>query len=240
MKSTNKRLAQKSIAVVVIITLLYGVGVAPLVMMFITGLVLVVFMVSRRAQSKEVERIFDFYLAAEAILRDEDRRWYGFEVTEVIENGEMALEEIPDPPPLLLFTLGALHHLIGNNASTREYLSRIVEDEYYDERHRTAPSGQLRRYVTLLRRIEAEPSLAPQTLGAIRSLERMRRRRAFNMLAETRKALQIVDPPKMNQADAAPAQSPGANAATTQRLSPPPPITEVLNDIYQDEHAPSN
>ena len=113
MKSTNKRLAQKSISVMVIVTILYGVGVAPIVMMFVTGLVLVVFMVSRRAHNKEVERIFDFYLAAEAILRDEDRRWYGFEVTEVIATGEMTLEEIPDPPPLLLFTLGALHHLIG-------------------------------------------------------------------------------------------------------------------------------
>ena len=239
MKSTNKRLAQKSISVIVIVTILYGVGVAPIVMMFVTGLVLVVFMVSRRAQNKEVERIFDFYLAAEAILRDEDRRWYGFEVTEVIATGEMTLEEIPDPPPLLLFTLGALHHLIGNNASTREYLSRIVEDEYFDERNRTTPSGQLRRYVTWLRRIEAEPSLAPQTLGAIRSLERMRRRRAFNMLAETRQALQIVDSPKPNQAAAATTQTTSVNASTRHSISPPPPITEVLNDIYQDEHAPN-
>jgi hypothetical protein len=239
MKSTNKRLAQKSISVIVIFTILYGVGVAPIVMMFVTGLVLVVFMVSRRAQNKEVERIFDFYLAAEAILRDEDRRWYGFEVTEVIATGEMTLEEIPDPPPLLLFTLGALHHLIGNNASSREYLSRIVENEYFDERNRTTPSGQLRRYVNLLRRIEAEPSLAPQSLGAIRSLERMRRRRAFNMLAETRQALQIVDSPRTNQAVAATAQTASDNSSTTHRISPPPSITEVLNDIYQDEHAPN-
>jgi hypothetical protein len=239
MKSTDKRLAQKSIAVIVIVTLLYGVGIAPIVMMFVTGLVLVVFMVSRRAHNKEVERIFDFYLAAEAILRDEDRRWYGFEVTEVIETGEMTLEDIPDPPPLLLFTLGALHHLIGNNASTKEYLSRIVEDEYFDERNRTAPSGQLRRYVTLLRRIEAEPSLAPQTLGAIRSLERMRRRRAFNMLAETRQALQIVDSPKNNQAVAESVQTGSDNSSTTHRISPPPSITEVLNDIYQEEQAPN-
>jgi len=132
-----------------------------------------------------------------------------------------------------------LHHLIGNNASTREYLSRIVEDEYFDERNRTTPSGQLRRYVTWLRRIEAEPSLAPQTLGAIRSLERMRRRRAFNMLAETRQALQIVDSPKPNQAAAATTQTTSVNASTRHSISPPPPITEVLNDIYQDEHPPN-
>jgi hypothetical protein len=41
-----------------------------------------------------------------------------------------------------------LHHLIGNDASRKEYLSRVVEDEYFDERNRTTPSGQLRRYVT--------------------------------------------------------------------------------------------
>src|SRR5437867_12432561 len=121
MTSANKRFAQKAIAVVVIVTMLYGAGVAPVVMMFVTSVILVVFMVSRRAQNREVERIFDFYLAAEAILRDEDRRWFGFEVAEVIENGESVLEAMPDPPPLHLFTLGALHHLIGNYAATAEY-----------------------------------------------------------------------------------------------------------------------
>ena len=87
MKSGNKRFAQKAIAVVVIVTMLYGAGVAPVVMMFVSGVVLVVFLVSRRSQNREAERIFDFYLAAEGVLRDEERKWYGFEVTEVIEEG---------------------------------------------------------------------------------------------------------------------------------------------------------
>ena len=244
MTSANKRFAQKAIAVVVIVTLLYGVGVAPLVMIFVTALVLVIFVITRRAQNKEIERIFDFYLAAEAILRDEDRRWYGFEVAEVIENGEMGLEELPDPPPLLMFTLGALHHLIGNDATSKEYLARVVEDEGFEERNRTAPSGQLRRYVQLLRRIEGEPSLAPQTLGAVRSLETMRRRRAFTLLAEARKSLKIVDPPQIKQVAIAPAavdsQSANVNSEIKPPSSPPPPIMDVLNDIYQDENAPSN
>jgi hypothetical protein len=243
MTSANKRFAQKAIAVVVIVTLLYGAGVAPVVMMFVTAVVLVIFVVSRRAQNKEVERIFDFYLAAEAILRDEDRRWYGFEVAEVIEHGEMALEELPDPPPLLMFTLGALHHLIGNDATSKEYLSRVVEDEGFEERNRTAPSGQLRRYVSLLRRIEGEPSLAPQTLGAVRSLERMRRRRAFTLLVEARKSLTIVDPPKINQTATAAAAAASQNATVKSEIrppvSPPPPIRDVLHDIYQDEHPPN-
>ena len=245
MTSANKRFAQKAVAIIVIVTLLYGAGVAPVVMLFVTGVVLIVFMVSRRAQNKEVERIFDFYLAADAILRDEDRCWYGFEVSEVIENGEMTLEELPDPPPLLLFTLGALHHLIGNDAIATEYLSRVVEDEHFDERNRTTPSGQLRRYVTLLRRIEGEPSLAPQTLGAIRSLERMRRRRAFPLLVDARKASKIVEPPQTIHRETpvvtpAPVRNSSGNSSTSTAMSAPPPITEVLNDIYQDENAPSN
>ena len=84
MKSVNRRFAQKIIAGVVIVTMLYGAGVAPIVMLFVSGVVLVVFLVTRRAQNREVERLFDFFVTAESILRDEERRWYGFEVGEVI------------------------------------------------------------------------------------------------------------------------------------------------------------
>ena len=244
MTSANKRFVQKAIAVVVIVTMLYGAGVAPVVMMFVTGVVLIVFMFSRRAQNREVERIFDFYVAAEAILRDEDRRWFGFEVAEVIADGELVFEGMPDPPPLHLFTLGALHHLIGNYAATTECLSRIIEDEDFDERNRTVPSSQLRRYVTLLRRIEAEPSFAPQTLGAVRSLERMRRRRAFTLLSESRKALTLASAGKIETAPPsehlAATQRVAPGTSTTARISPPPPIRDVLNDIYRDDNAPSN
>jgi hypothetical protein len=231
MKSSNKKFLQKAIAVVVIVTLLYGAGVTPIVMLFISGVIFVVFMSSRRAQNREVERIFDFYVAAEAILRDAERRWYGFEVGEVIENGEQALETLPDPPPLHLFTLGALYHLIENHNATSAYLSRVVEDEHSDERYHNAPSPQLRRYVTLLRRIEAEPSLAPQTLGAVRSLERLRRRLASTMLAESRRALENENP-----------NEPPSEERVTDIASnniPRQSIQEVLNDIYHDE-GPAN
>jgi len=237
MASASKRFTQKAIAVIIIVTLLYGAGVAPVVMMFITGVVFLVFMVSRRSQNREVERIFDFYLAAEVILRDEDRRWFGFEVAEVIDNGELVLDSMADPPPLLLFTLGALHHLIGNHGTSIEYLSHIVEDEDFEERNRTAPSGHLRRYVNLLRKIEAEPSFAPQTLGAVRSLERMRRRRAFPMLSESRQALKIAPAPETPNTSA-PLVT--INASTSGQVPAPPPIRDVLNDIYSDDNLPSN
>ena len=104
MKSSNGKFAQKIIAVVIIVTLLYGAGVTPVAMLFVSGVIFAVFMVSRLARNREVERIFDFYVAADAILREENRRWYGFEVAEVIEQGEDCLESLPDPPPLQLFT----------------------------------------------------------------------------------------------------------------------------------------
>jgi hypothetical protein len=237
MKSSNKRFAQKSIAVVVIVTLLYGAGVTPIAMLFVSGVICLVFMISRRSQNREVERVFDFYLAADAILRDEERRWYGFEVAEVIESGEDALETLPDPPPLYLFTLGALHNLLGNYNATQAYLSRFVDNEYSEERYHKLPSPQLRRYVTLLRRIEAEPSLAPQTLGAVRSLERMRRRLAPTILAESRKALagETVSVPQLQQRPNCLLESSAGNG----NASPRPSIQELLNDIYQDE-GPAN
>jgi hypothetical protein len=235
MKAGNRRFAQKIIAVVVIVTMLYGAGVAPIVMLFVSGVVLVVFLVTRRAQNREVERLFDFFVTAESILRDEERRWYGFEVGEVIEQGEFVLEGLPDPPPIHLFTLGALHHSIGNNASAVEYLSTIVEDEHFNERNRDLASPQLRRYVTLLRKIEMEPSLAPETLGAIRSLERMRRRHAFTMLTESRKALKLnATSDQQTKLETKLETKP----ATTRTA--PPPITDLLKDIYQDDQSPTN
>ena len=237
MKSANKRFAQKAVAVVVIVTMLYGAGVAPVVMLFVTGVVLIVFLIARRSQTRDVEHIFDFCVSAEAILRDEDRHWYGFEVAEVIEDGEYILEAMPDPPPVQLFALGALHHLIGNQGAAVEYLSRIVDDEHYAESNRVAPSSQLRRFVRLLRRIEADPSIAPQTLGAIRSLERMRRREAENWLSEGRKCLKVEHKETTtDQIASAREQRNEANLNPAMR----PPIQEVLNDIYQNDQASYN
>lgn len=230
MKPASKKFAQKAIAVVLVVILLYGAGVAPVLMLFVTGVVLIVFLVMRNSQHREVERIFDFYIAADAILRDEDRRWFGFEVGEVIETGESLLESIPDPPPLHLFALGALYHRVGNYDLSIEYLSRLTEDEHSDELHQTVPSPQLRRYVSVLRRIEVEPSLAPQTLGAVRSLERMRRKQSHSLLSQARTAMKEV--PISVQAGPKPAFLPVAN---NDQNSTRQPINEVLQDIYQDD-----
>jgi hypothetical protein len=247
MTSTGK-LTTKAIAAVVIVAILNAVGLSPVVIVFVTGIVFVIWLVTRRAQMREVERIFEFYIAADAILREEERRWYGFEIAEVIEHGESLLELMPDPPPLNYFVLGALYQRLGNHEASVQYLSRLAEDELYDETHRTAPSPQLRRYVMMLRRLELHPAAEPQTLAAIRNLERARQRNATKMLLDSRGMLE-------NNAAVAPAASVAetsvqepretkvemySDSAPLSSISAPPPISAVLRDIYQEETNVSN
>ena len=233
------KLTTKAIAVIVIVAMLDAVGLSPVLMVFVTGVVFVVWLIARRAQAREVERIFDFYVAAEAILREEERRWYGFEIAEVIEHGESLLDIMPDPPPLNYFALGALYHRMGNHQATVEYLSRLSEDEL-DETHRTAPSPQLRRYVMMLRRIEYHPSSAPHTLAAIRSLERARQRNAEKMLSESRgmieaekRAVRIEVP--LPQPKETHDEMSFASSLPLSEITAPPPISKVLHDVYQED-----
>jgi tetratricopeptide (TPR) repeat protein len=240
------KLTTKAIAVIVIVAMLDAVGVPPMIMVLFTGMCFVVWLFARRAQAREVERIFDFYIAADAVLREEERRWYGFEIAEVIEHGERLLEVMPDPPPLNYYALGALYQRLGNHAASVEYLSRVAEDEQYDETHRTAPSPQLRRYVSMLRRIEYQPSLAPQTLAAIRSLERARQRNASKLLGDSR-ALMDAEPQVVKEEKPLPeATEPEkvfAASLPLSAISAPPPISTVLHDVYDvchDETRASN
>lgn len=244
MSSTGK-LTTKAIAVIIVIAMLNAVGVPPVIMVLITGAVFVIWLCARRAQAREVERIFDFYIAAEAILREEERRWYGFEIAEVIEHGEDLLEVMPDPPPLSYYALGALYQRLGNHEAAVEYLSRLSEDEHCDETHRTTPSPQLRRYVSLLRRIEYQPSLAPQTLAAIRSLERARQRNAVRMLTESREVA-AAEKSRLKEETHAPEASEQRHemdfrpSLPLSAISAPPPISKVLHDVYQDETRANN
>ncbi len=237
------KLTTKAIAVIVIVAMLDAVGVPPMIMVLFTGMCFVIWLFARRAQSREVERIFDFYIAADAVLREEERRWYGFEISEVIEHGESLLEIMPDPPPLNYYALGALYQRLGNHAACVEYLSKVMEDERYDETHRTAPSPQLRRYVSMLRRIEYQPALAPQTLAAVRSLERARQRNADRLLSESRAladAQVLKEEKPVPEVTAARSEPSFASSVPLSEISAPPPITTVLHDVYQDEIRTSN
>jgi hypothetical protein len=232
------KLTTKAIAVIVIVAMLDAVGLSPVLMVLVTGVVFVVWLCARRAQAREVERIFDFYIAADAILREEERRWYGFEIAEVIEHGESLLEIMPDPPPLNYYALGALYQRLGNHEATVEYLSQLTEEGVCDETHRTVPSTQLRRYVAMLRRIEYQPSFAPQTLAAIRSLERARQRNATKMLFDSRAQLETK---KLAAAQVPPpSEVTFSSSLPLSEISARPPISKVLHDVYQDETRTSN
>jgi hypothetical protein len=238
------KLTTKAIAVIVIVAMLGAVGLSPVIMVFFFGVILVIWIVARHTQTREVERIFDFYVAADAILREEERRWYGFEIAEVIEQGESLLEMMPDAPPLNYFVLGALYNRLGNHQASVEYLSRLMDDEHYDETYRTVPSPQLRRYVSMLRQIEYHPSTAPQTLAAVRSLERARQKTAGRLLMESRGLVdsETKDAAAVAQVPEAPPPSERKFAASMplSSISPPPPISKVLHDVYQDETSSTN
>ena len=244
MTSTGK-LTTKAIAVIIVVAMLNAVGFPPVIMVLITGAVLVVWLGARRAQSREVERIFDFYIAAEAILREEERRWYGFEIAEVIEHGESLLEIMPDPPPLNYYALGALYQRLGNHEAAVEYLSRLSEDGHGNETQRTTASPQLRRYVSILRRIEYQPSTAPQTLAAIRSLERARQRHALKMLLDSRSVVEaeksaVKEETHVPEVIETRAEVSFNSSSPLGAISAPPPITKVLHDVYQDETRANN
>jgi tetratricopeptide (TPR) repeat protein len=241
MTSTGK-LTTKAIAIVIIVAILNAVGFSPVVLVFFTGVALIIWLVVRRAQMREVERIFEFYVAADAILREEERRWYGFEIAEVIEHGESLLELMPDSPPLNYFALGALYQRLGNHDAAVQYLSRLADDDENDETHRIAPSPQLRRYVAMLRRLEYQPANEPQTLAAIRSLERARQKNAGRMLLESRAQLDIavVKAATQETTVAQPAPEPFPASAPLSSISAPPPISTVLRDVYQEETSANN
>lgn len=137
--------------------------------------------------------IFEFYLSANEVLRDDERRWFGFEVQEVINRGERILQAMNGAPPLVYFTLGALYHEIGDYKSSVNHLAYIVENENADEQTYVYPSPELRNYVKILRKIEREPAEAPQTSAAIRALERARRNRGKAILENSRAELKLLN-----------------------------------------------
>src|SRR5256885_16269227 len=115
MTAGNKKLTQKIVAVIVIVTLLDMVGVSPIVMIFFTGVGFLIWRAAQRAENRETERIFDFYLSADEILREKERHWYGFEIAEGIETGERGVHSKPAPPAPGNFALRALYYKAADN-----------------------------------------------------------------------------------------------------------------------------
>ena len=138
----------------------------------------------------ETREIFEFYLASHEILKDDGRKWFGFEIDEAILRGEGILQRMNAAPPLVYFTLGALYGKTGDHSSAVRYLSNVVEEKAVDESAYMYPSQELRNYVKVLRKIEREPADAPLTSSAVRSLERARRLRGSVLLESSRKKLE--------------------------------------------------
>jgi len=134
----------------------------------------------------ETREIFEFYLAANNVLRDDERRWFGFEIQEVIGHGERILRAINGAPPLVYFTLGALYHKAGDYKSAVNHLGYVLENESAEEATYIYPSPELRNYVKVLRKIEREPAESPLTSAAVRALERARRNRGKMLLEDSR------------------------------------------------------
>lgn len=234
--------AQRLIALVVVMAMLGVMGIPLTVIVFFTTVVYFVWRAVQRSEQQDVKNIFDFYISANEVLRDEEKRWYGFEISSVVSEGERVQALMPDPPPLVYFTLGALYQRVGDHESAAENLAYVLEDEGGDERARVKPSPELRRYVEVLRRIERDPAEAPQTMAAIRNLERARRARAVAMLNECRERLRtrshesVSALPSQTADERGPHTIPGKRQASALgNPSVPPPISDVLRDLYEEE-----
>jgi hypothetical protein len=179
----------------VIILMLYAVGF-PMFLLFFLGIIVFFFYKIFGGQQRQLtgtHEIFEFFLSANDILRDDERKWFGFEVQEIIQRGERILQAMPDPPPLLYFTLGSLYNKIGNHKTAVEYLAYITENETSDEKNRSVASPELRHYVQILRKIEQNPAEAPKMSSAVRALERARRNRATAILENSRKEVWLLE-----------------------------------------------
>lgn len=184
-----KEKTQYALAFGVIATMLFVAGFPMFVIFFFGIFAYFLWKTFSSPSPNETREIFEFYLSANEILRDDERRWFGFEVQEAIIRGERILQYMNGAPPLVFFTLGALYHKIGDYNSAVNHLSFVLENENSDEGTYAYPSPELRNYVRILRKIEREPAEAPQTSAAVRALERARRNRGKAILEDSREKL---------------------------------------------------
>jgi hypothetical protein len=237
---------QRILAVVVIVAMLGVMGLPFPVIVFFSGVSYFIWRAVQKSEDEDIRKVFEFYLHANEILKGDQRRWFGFEISQVIDEGERAVHSMIDPPPLAYFALGALYHEAGNNDKAAEHLRLVADEKTGDERNQLSPSPDLRRYVKTLREIEREPATAPQTVAAISSLERARQSRLEELLKACTKAPEAI----------AEVTAPFSRTIhnTTERLLPvpdeasqinagvrtlsgnaPPPISDVLRDVYDEK-----
>lgn len=180
-----KEKGQYAVALSLVGVMLYVAGFPVFFLLFVGVLTYFVWKIFSSDSRNDVRRIFEFYLSASEILRDDYRKWYGFEIQETIAQGERIVRAIPSSPPLVHFALGALYDRLNDHSSAAKHLSYISE-ETAAESGIVFPSNELRQYVRILRKIERSPAEAPQTSAAVRSLERLRKTRTRSLLEKNR------------------------------------------------------
>lgn len=171
----------------IVALMLYVVGFPAFLLVFFGVLGFFVWKIFSPESRTETRKIFEFYLSANEILRDDERRWYGFELQEAVARGERILKTMTAAPPLVHFALGALYQRLGNHSVAQKHLSDAIETSAADEMSVVFPPKELREYVRLLRRIERAPAESPLTASAVRSLERKRKNQGQKMLEESRR-----------------------------------------------------
>jgi hypothetical protein len=183
--SSLKDKGQFAVAFSLIGVLLYVAGFPLFFLIFVGVLTYLVWKIFSSESRSDARKIFEFYLSANEILRDDHRRWYGFEINETIAFGERIVRAVPNSPPLVHFALGALYERMNDHSSSIKHLSYISEEAGVEEGI-VFPSSDLREYVRILRKIERSPAEAPQTSAAVRSLERLRKNRTKALLDKAR------------------------------------------------------
>lgn len=191
-RGTIKEKGQYLLAFGVVASMLLVAGF-PLFVVFFFGIfayfLLRMFASGSRSETRE---IFEFYLTANEMLRDDERRWYGFELNDVIRRGEAIVRRMKTAPPLVHFSLGALQHKAGDHKAAITNLAYVVENGASDESSFVSPSSELQSYVRVLRKIEREPADAPLTSAAVRALERARKLRGKTLLEESRQKFSAI------------------------------------------------
>jgi hypothetical protein len=210
--------------------------------LMIVGLVVVgllVLLALKVRANRKTKVIFGFYVAANEILVDDDRSRYLFEIAEVLKTCQKVVKSMPDAQPLSRFALGALYYSIGDHNAAVEQLGFAAEEEVLKESRHVSPSRQLRRYVGKLRRIERRPRRYAKINAAIASLERMHQERGARLLAESQQQLKRMVEAyenQMSEQSLSPRRDlPISSGRSLKSITAPPTISEVLNEIYQEE-----
>ena len=186
--SALKERGQYLLAFGVVGSMLLVAGFPVFVIFFFGIFAYFIFRIFTSGSKNETREIFEFYLTANEILRDDGRNWFGFEIRDAVARGEAIVNRMSGVPPLVHFALGALYNKAGEHQAAINSLTQVVESENGNEASYVYPTPELRNYVKVLRKIEREPGEAPLTSASIRALERARRLRGKAILEESRTA----------------------------------------------------